>query len=102
MRRLAIFSFSFALAALCACVLPLEGRLFPLGGLAGLAFVLTWVPLERWERKRRAARWAAAGLALGFLWTAGYTALFWRPAQDLDDVTIRLRGTVEQRPWETD
>ena len=102
MRRLAIFSFSFALAALCACVLPLEGRLLPLGGLAGLAFVLTWVPLERWERKRRAARWAAAGLALGFLWTAGYTALFWRPAQDLDDVTIRLRGTVEQWPRETD
>ena len=31
MRRLAIFSFAFALAALCAGYLPLEGLLLPLG-----------------------------------------------------------------------
>ena len=102
MRRLAIFSFAFALAALCAGYLPLEGALRPLGAGFGVLTALTWVPLERRRRIRKALRWAAAGLALGFLWTAGYSALFWRPAQVLDDTTIRLHGTVAQWPQETD
>ena len=102
MRRLAIFSFAFALAALCAGYLPLEGALLPLGAGFGVLTALTWVPLERRRRIRKALRWVAAGLALGFLWTAGYSALFWRPAQVLDDTTIRLHGTVAQWPQETD
>lgn len=45
-------------------------------------------------------RWGAMGLAAGFLWTAGYTALFWRPAQALDDRTVRLSGAVAEWPQE--
>ena len=102
MRRLAIFSFAFALAALCAGYLPLEGLLLPLGTGGALLAALTKLPLTRWARARQAVRWAAAGLALGFLWTAGYSALFWRPALALDDTTLRLQGTVSQWPQETD
>ena len=102
MRRLAIFSFSFAAAALCAGYLPLENRLLFLGGMALLVYALAWLPLKRQARARKAVRWAAAGLALGFFWTAGYSALVWKPARDLDDTTIRLQGTVAQWPQETD
>ncbi len=101
MRRLAIFSFAFALAALCAGYLPLDEALIPLGIALAVLSALTWIPLEGQRRARKAVRWAAAGLALGFLWTAGYSALFWRPALALDDTTIRLQGTVAQRPQET-
>ena len=102
MRRLAIFSFSFAAAALCAGYLPLEENLLPLGGLFLLLLGLTWIPWERTVRERRAVRWGAAGLAAGFLWFAGYQAMFWKPALALDDTTILLRGTVTQWPKETD
>ena len=102
MRRLAVFSFAFALAALCAGYLPLEGALLFLGGGFLLAAaVLAAVPMCRRGAAGRGARWAAAGLALGFLWTAGYSALFWRPALALDDTTVRLQGTVSQWPQET-
>ncbi|HIW26809.1 MAG TPA: DUF4131 domain-containing protein, partial [Candidatus Lawsonibacter pullicola] len=101
MRRLAIFSFAFALAVLCAGYLPLDGALIPLGVGCAVLAALTLFSMERQKQARRAVRWAAAGLALGFLWTAGYSALFWRPALALDDTTIRLQGTVAQRPQET-
>ena len=45
MRRLAIFSFSVALAALCASCLPLEDWLVPLGAAGLLAAALTGIPL---------------------------------------------------------
>ena len=99
MRRLAIFSFSFGTAALCAALLPLDGTLWLLGALALAAALLTGLPLGS-KKARLAARWGAMGLAAGFLWTAGYTALFWRPAQALDDRTVRLSGTVAEWPQE--
>ncbi|MFQ9474078.1 MAG: hypothetical protein ACLR0P_13675 [Oscillospiraceae bacterium] len=91
MRRLAIFSFSFGAAALCAALLPLDGALWLLGALALAAALLTGLPHGS-KKARLAVRWGAMGLAAGFLWTAGYTALFWRPAQALDDRTVRLSG----------
>lgn len=95
MRRLAIFSFSFGAAALCAALLPLDGALWLLGALALSAALLTGLPLGS-KKARLAVRWGAMGLAAGFLWTAGYTALFWRPAQALDDRTVRLSGAVAE------
>ena len=71
MRRLAIFSFAFALAALCAGYLSLAGALIPLGIGCAVLSTFTWIPLEGQKRARKAVRWAAAGLAMGFLWTAG-------------------------------
>lgn len=44
MRRLAIFSFSFGAAALCAALLPLDGTLWLLGALALAAALLTGLP----------------------------------------------------------
>ena len=44
MRRLAIFSFSFGAAALCAALLPLDGALWLLGALALAAALLTGLP----------------------------------------------------------
>lgn len=99
MRRLAIFSFSFGAAALCAALLPLDGTLWLLGALALAAALLTGLPHGS-KQARLAVRWGAMGLAAGFLWTAGYTALFWRPAQALDDRTVRLSGTVAEWPQE--
>ena len=99
MRRLAIFSFSFGAAALCAALLPLDGALWLLGALALAAALLTGLPHGS-KKARLAVRWGAMGLAAGFLWTAGYTALFWRPAQALDDRTVRLSGTVAEWPQE--
>ena len=99
MRRLAIFSFSFGAAALCAALLPLDGALWLLGALALSAALLTGLPLGS-KKARLAVRWGAMGLAAGFLWTAGYTALFWRPAQALDDRTVRLSGAVAEWPQE--
>ena len=99
MRRLAIFSFSFGAAALCAALLPLDGALWLLGVLALVAALLSGFPHGS-KKARLAVRWGAMGLAAGFLWTAGYTALFWRPAQALDDRTVRLSGTVAEWPQE--
>ena len=73
MSMLAILSFSFAAAVLCANVLPLEGVLLPLGCAFVLAFAVTFLPRLRQMPRNRKARYAAFGLALGCLWTAGYS-----------------------------
>ena len=60
MRRLAIFSFAFALAALCAGYLPLERGLIPLGIGCAVLSAFTWIPLEGRRRARKAVCWRAA------------------------------------------
>ena len=102
MSMLAILSFFFAGAVFCANYLPLESLLLPLGGGFTLAFGLTFLPQVRELPRGRTARYAAFGLALGFLWTAGYSWVFWRPAELLDEKTVRLTATVSQWPQETD
>lgn len=99
---LAILSFFFAGAVFCANYLPLESLLLPLGGGFTLAFGLTFLPQVRKRPQGRTARYAAFGLALGFLWTAGYSWVFWRPAERLDEKTVRITATVSQWPQETD
>lgn len=102
MSMLAILSFSFAGAVFCANYLPLESLLLPLGCGFALAFGFTFLPQVRKRPRGRTARYAAFGLALGFLWTAGYSWMFWRPAELLDEKTVRLTATVSQWPQETD
>ncbi len=99
---LAILSFFFAGAVFCANYLPLESLLLPLGGGFTLAFGLTFLPQVRKRPRGRTVRYAAFGLALGFLWTAGYSWVFWRPAERLDEKTVRITATVSQWPQETD
>lgn len=102
MSMLAILSFSFAGAVFCANYLPLESLLLPLGCGFALAFGFTFLPQVRKRPRGRTARYAAFGLALGFLWTAGYSWIFWRPAELLDEKTVRLTATISQWPQETD
>ena len=102
MSMLAILSFSFAGAVFCANYLPLESLLLPLGCGFALAFGFTFLPQVRKRPRGRTARYAAFGLALGFLWTAGYSWVFWRPAELLNEKTVRLTATVSQWPQETD
>lgn len=102
MSMLAILSFFFAGAVFCANYLPLESLLLPLGCGFALAFGFTFLPQVRKRPRGRTARYAAFGLALGFLWTAGYSWVFWRPAELLDEKTVRLTATVSQWPQETD
>ena len=96
MRKLAIFSFSFSAAVLlCAYLLP-QSLWLPgacVGGGALLPFCLLFK-----GRRRLALAIACSGLALGFLWTAVYDALFFAPARALDDQTIRLSAVVEDYP----
>jgi competence protein ComEC len=99
---LAILSFSFAGAVFCANYLPLESLLLPLGCGFALAFGFTFLPQVRKRPRGRTARYAAFGLALGCLWTAGYSWVFWRPAELLNEKTVRLTATVSQWPQETD
>ena len=102
MSMLAILSFSFAGAVFCANYLPLAWLLLPLGCGLALAFGFTFLPQVRKLPRGRMARYAAFGLALGCLWTAGYSWVFWRPAELLNEKTVRLTATVSQWPQETD
>ena len=102
MSMLAILSFSFAGAVFCANYLPLESLLLPLGCGFTLAFGFTFLPQVRKRPRGRTARYAAFGLALGCLWTAGYSWVFWRPAELLNEKTVRLTATVSQWPQEAD
>ena len=101
-RRLAIFSVGFCLAAL------VWGWVQPQNGVPVLAVMaLLWagaaVRVRRHTTRRmRTACWLLAGLFLGGSWTAGYLALSVWPAQALDDRTVILSGTVADFPTETE
>lgn len=99
-----MFSFSFAGVVLCGDYLPLEPLLIPLGCIFALSAAITAVPWVRgvWGSRGAGVRYAAFGLALGCFWTVGYRWIFWRPAQAVDDTTVRLTATVSQWPQETD
>ena len=100
MRILASFAFSFAAAVFLTIYGGLDTYLLPLGGaLVGLALLLALF-LRKKRRVRRRILLILSGLAVGFLWTALYMAVFFRPAQELDDRTVRLTATVADWPQE--
>ena len=100
MRTLASFAFSFAAAVFLTIYGGLDPWLLTLGGtLIGLALLL--VPVLRKKRRvRKRVLLILSGLAVGFLWTALYMAVFFRPAQELDGRTVRLTATVADWPQE--
>ena len=97
---LAVFScaFSAAVAASNYC-LP-EGILPGLGVACLIGALFTW--LMRNRHHRIGLRLVCLGGALGFLWTAAYFLLVFRPAQDMDNRTVRLSAIVSEWPQETD
>ncbi len=102
MRKLAIVAFSFSVAVFAANGPVRETVLVPVGALfAGLAVFCCFV-MRGMVRRRMAVVLALWGLSAGFVWTAAYTALFFRPVQTLDDKTVLLQGMVEEYPQQTD
>lgn len=99
-RKLAVFAFSFSAAVLGANYL-LPSQLWAAG--AALCGVLFLLALFIFKGKRRlAAGLVCAGLALGLGWTQVYDHLFFDPARELDDQTVRLTATVRDYPQESD
>lgn len=98
MRKLATFAFSFAAAVFLTIYGGLDPWLIPLSGaLAGLALILALLPRQKHPVRKRILL-ILSGLAAGFLWTALYMAVFFRPAQELDGRTVRLAATVADWP----
>lgn len=102
MRKLATFACSFSAAVFVANYLLPGGALPPLGLILALLCPALWLALKNRERRRRLMLvLISAGLALGLLWTALYAGIWFRPAEELDDRTVVLAGTVADWPRET-
>lgn len=100
MRKLAAFSFSFSAAVvLCQYLLPQSVWMWT----AALCLVLFGggVAFLRGRRRLRLCL-ICAGLAVGFAWTACYDAVFFTPAWELDDQTVRLSAVVTDYPKQQD
>ena len=103
MHKLATFAAAYSAAAFFAVLILPEGALLPLGGLCALAACVLAV-LKRLlpQTVRRRALLCAAGMSLGLVWTSCYGHIFLDPAQELDDRTVMLTGTVTDWPQEED
>ena len=102
MRILAIFAFSFAAAVFAAIYGGLDAILLPLSGALALAAVFTGLLCRRKRPVRTRSLLILSGLAVGFLWTAVYAAVFFQPARELAGRTVRLTATVADWPQEGD
>lgn len=103
MRKLAILACAFSAAVFGANFLLPEGAWAPAGGALALVFpLLLFLWSRRRERRRLALVLACGGLSAGLLWTAAYTAVFFQPARDMDDRTVRMAATVSDWPRQTE
>lgn len=100
MRVLATFAFSFAASVFLTVYGGLDPILLPLGGALVFAAVLAGLLMGRKGHKRTRTLLILSGLAAGFLWTAVYITVFFQPARDLDNRTVRLSATVSDWPQE--
>lgn len=98
MRVLASFAFSFAAAVFGAVYGPLDGLLLPLGGALAVTALLAGRLLREKSRRRTRTLVILWGLAAGFLWTAAYLAVFFQPARELDNRTVRLSAVAADWP----
>lgn len=100
MRILATFAFSFAAAVFLAIYGGLDAWLTLLGGGLVVTTLLLSLLLRKKSRARTRTLLILSGLAVGFLWTALYMAVFFQPARELDGRTIHLTATVADWPQE--
>ena len=100
MRILATFAFSFATAVFLTIYGKPDAFLLPLGGALLAAAAVARLAMREKSRERARVLLILTGLAAGFLWTALYMAVFFQPARDLDDRTVRLTATVADWPQE--
>ena len=96
MRKLAAFAFSFSVAVL-ACNYLLARHMWLIFAVAFAAAFLSCFFLLR-EKRRLLCCLLCAGFGFGFLWMHGYDAIFFQPARELDDKTVRLSATVLDYP----
>jgi len=95
-----VFAFSFSAAIFAIIYGKLDAFLLPLGGALLLAAAAVGLAVREKSHKRAYALLILSGLAAGFLWTALYMEVFFQPARDLDDRTVRLTATVADWPQE--
>ena len=100
MRILATFAFSFAAAVFLAIYGGLDAWLPLLGGGLVVTTLLLSLLLRKKSRARTRTLLILSGLAVGFLWTALYMAVFFQPARELDGRTVHLTATVADWPQE--
>ena len=101
MRILATLAASYCAAVLAAVYVLPEGWLAPWCAVCLAGAACAALAVRRFGRRAKLCVLWAAGLALGFGWTAGYRALFLAPARALDGQTVRLTAQVLQWPQET-
>ena len=100
MRKLAAFAFSFSAAVLtCNYLLERPAWLF-FAGVFAAAFLGCFFLMR--EKRRLLCCLLCAGFGFGFLWMRGYDAIFFQPARELDDQTVRLSATVLDYPTQRD
>ncbi|MCF2661107.1 DNA internalization-related competence protein ComEC/Rec2 [Pseudoflavonifractor phocaeensis] len=102
MRILAIFASAFSAAVFLANYVLPENCWLPVGGGLALLGLALWLLLRSRTRPRKVCALLCAGAAVGLIWTAIYTAIFFQPARELDGRTVRLSATVADWPQETD
>ena len=102
MRILAIFASAFSAAVFLANYVLPENCWLPVGGGLALLGLALWLLLRSRTRPRKVCALLCAGAAVGLIWTAIYTAIFFQPARELDGRTVRLSATVAGWPQETD
>ena len=102
MRILAIFASAFSAAVFLANYVLPESCWLPVGGGLALLGLALWLLLRSRTRPRKVCALLCAGAAVGLIWTAIYTAIFFQPARELDGRTVRLSATVADWPQETD
>ena len=99
MHKLAVFSFAFSAAVFACCYLIPTEICFWVGGLCALMFGAALFLLKK---HRRFTAILCAGMCMGFLWTGVYEQVFFNPARELDDTTVRLTATVLDYPKQRD
>ena len=98
MRKLVLFAIPFGIAALLYVYLLSASAGLIFGGAAAVCCLV--LSLLRFPKKKMYAI-LAAGLAAGFLWSAGYELLFLQPAWALDGEQREISLTVCDYPSKT-
>ena len=99
MRKLALFAASFAAAVVLCCYAVPKNSAAWLGCLCAL-LALPFLFLQGKQRARGLL--LTLGAVVGFLWFAGWTAVFVTPSMALADTTATVQATVLDYPSDTE
>ena len=102
MRKLGIFSGAFSLSILGINYIAKQEIGLLLFFLCVGIFVGSHIFRREKRRKRLAVLLICSGAITGVLWTQWYTKMYFQPAKDLDDRTIRMSAEIMDYPRETE